>query len=225
MKNERWIQVSLEGPEMGRKLRNALSISYRLHNWAIGLLREHWLESMQVLTVNEMQPMMTYWMREQGIGEQVQRYSLDVALSRTILYFNNELRVVVSGVAGIADGLAVAVSLPEPVAEKDWNKVDIQSRTVWRRYLEDYGRLTSHFGTIFLEGDWPAEIRGYAKDLGVKTEILPHLWNSVTLKEGTILDDSVDEDMELWLMRFNFFKPESVAAKKRTKKGRLYDEE
>jgi hypothetical protein len=68
-------------------------------------------------------------------------------------------------------------------------------------------------------------MRGYAKDLGVKLEILPHLWNSITLKEGVILDDSVDEDAELWLMRFNFFKPESVAAKKRTKKGRLYVDE
>lgn len=224
METERWIKVSLESLEMGRKLRSAVAQSYLMHQWAMNLLREHWLSHMIVLTVNELQPMMTFWMREQGMDVAVQRYGMDIALSRTVLHFNDGLRPV-SVVGDRMQGESAVILLPQEVAEKEWKKIDIQARQVWKRYLEDYGRLTTHYGTLFLEGDWPAEMRGYSDDLGVRLEILPHLWNSVTLQEGAELEDSVEEDKDLWLMRFNFFKPDSYAAKKRTKKGKMYAEE
>lgn len=224
MSEERWIEISLDSYEMGRKLRDGIALSYKMHQWAMDVLRRHWIEKMQVLTVNEMQPMMTYWLRENGEEAVLQRFSLDIALSRTILYFNNNLQAVsVEEGSHNSQDIVVQVSLPNDVVCADWNKIDIQARQVWKRYLEDHGRLTTHYGTVFLEGDWTDQMRGYAKDLGVTLDILPHIWNSITLREIVLPKQSEGEEM--WLMRFNFFSPNSVAAKKRTKKGRMYVEE
>jgi hypothetical protein len=208
---------------MGRKLRTAVQYSYAMHKWAMGLLRKHWLENMTVLTVNELQPMMTYWMREQGMEPLVQRYGMDTALVRTVNHFNNGLKPLSVQAQGGQE--EAVIRMPTEATAEEWDRIDIQSRQVWRRYLEDYGRLTTSYGVLFLEGDWTQEMRGYAEDLEVKLEILPHLWNSVTLREGAEKEDSVDEDQELWLMRFNFFKPHSHAAKKHIKKGRMYVED
>jgi hypothetical protein len=222
MSQDRWVQASMESFEMGERIRTAISASYRMHLWAMEVLRKNWVETMQVPTINELQPMMTYWIREQGLEEVAQRYAMDAALSRTALHFNDQLRTVETTV--LHGEIVVSVRIPEPIAEKTWTTLEIQSRTIWRKYLEDYGRLTTAYGTVFLEGDWPEQMRGYAEDLGVGLDWLPAIWQSVTLKEGVIEEDTVDEDQELWLIRFNFFKPDSHAAKKRTKKGRLYAE-
>lgn len=223
MNEERWIEVSLESYEMSRRLRDAIQVAYQVHVWAMDLLKSHWMDTMQVLTINEMQPMMTYWLRERGLEEKAQRYALDASLAQTAIYFNNGLRLADTGRRD--HNPSVSVLIPPPAPEKEWNSLEIQSRQIWRKYLEDFGRLTTAYGTLFLEGEWPEEMRGYAEDLGVRLELVPALWQSITIKEVPILDDEPDPDAELWMIRFNFFKPDSFAGKKRAKKGKMYAEE
>ena len=117
MNEERWIEVSLESYEMSRRLREAIYVSYQVHTWAMGVLRDHWIETMQVLTINEMQPMMTYWLREQGLEAKAQRYSLDASLSQTAIYFNNGLRV--ADTSRREHNPSISVLVTEAAPEKD----------------------------------------------------------------------------------------------------------
>lgn len=205
-----WIDVSLESKEKEAEIELAINTCYVVHIWTVEQMKAVWTEELRLLTAKEMEPAMLRYVEKVGHEGRAQRFTLVAAMQKAITQFQKELRTASSTEE---DGGRMVVTLPPSVPKGRYTEMDIQSRIIWRRYLEDYGRLSTKYGLVFLEGNWPDIMRAYAERMEVGLEWLPLLWHSITLRE----------EIDGWKIRFNFYDPNSAQGKRRTKgKRRLH---
>jgi hypothetical protein len=204
---EFWIDTRLESAEMEGKLIHALNTCYLIHVWGMKWLKEHWVKNMVVLHHNELMPKLRLFLRENGYGEGVMGHSMETTLHRTI----NEFLLQLQPTMPIED--TVTIHLPSSVPKGAFTEIDIRSRKIWRKYLEEEGKLSSGYGTFYLEGEWVSTIRAQALDMRVGIDLLPHLWKSLTIREPV-------QTGQPWQVRFNFSdatSPRAVYKSKRKK--------
>lgn len=195
-----WVEASVESEEMGEAVLDGMIACENLRMWALHEMTKRWSATQGSPTTSELAPAMTQYIREKGI--EVQRYSLLAALNAAVTEFNREVRVM-----GTAENGAVHLVRFPTFEANSTLEIVFQSRFIWRKYIADYGRISTVYGSVFLEGDWPRSLKTQANELGASQEVFPYLIYAATLRnhEGD------------WLLRFNTHSPKSKAGKDRVR--------
>lgn len=213
-----WIMVSLESEEMGAKIRRALNMSYGVHLWAMKRIKEKWAKTLEVPRFSELSPELTQYISEytdRNSEVPAQRYALNLAVHKAVSRFHQEVRVVGEGIT--EDGTERTVHLPKDEPRGPYVQLDIQARSIWRKYIEQYGQVSTAYGMVFLEGDWREVLEQQAEYLGVSMQLLPYLWHSATIVEGSYKGED-------WQIRFNFHHPKSSTGKKKIRRKRQWQD-
>lgn len=188
---------------MEDKLRKAIAACKVAHEWAMMELRDQWSADRryQVKTA-DLVPGMTRYLSSMLMKEDAQRFSLVAALNRAVACFYQGIRVEMSGGEGER---SAKVHFPLPAQPEEYRMVDIQSRAIWKRYLEEHGRISTNYGSIFFEDEWVKALEGQALSIGISFSVIPYLIYSVSIRKKE----------EQWQAHFNFHHNTSQQGKKR----------
>lgn len=193
-----WVTITMESEEAEDTVRKAIAACVEVHDWSIGMLTTQWLinSSYRVKTADLM-PELTPLMTVHNIKDLAQRFAFMTTVSRAIARFYQELFV---GDIGLS---RAEVVFPAHRPPKCYQVLDIQQRTVWKKYMAEHSRISTHYGSMFLEGDWRKVLFDQAKEMKVQANLIPYLMYSVTVREK--------EDG--WEAHFNLHEPRSQHGK------------
>jgi hypothetical protein len=222
-----WLTISCESREMEARCLEAIAGCWMVHLWTLERLQECWQRTMQIPRSSELGPLLTNYLNKSEDMEsynEVKRYAFDVTVEKTISYFMRTLHVeqvniwedADTGIGKIPEkvGEETRVIFPEPIAADRWNQFYIRSRKTWQTYMPVQGRLSTAYGTFYLENnpqlekDWSSELEWIAEQLGVAPRYLPVLAHSITVAH---FEDNPRE----WRAKFNFHKPGSSFGKQK----------
>lgn len=212
-----WITITMESEEAEQKVRDALDSCKSVHEWAMMKLREKWTYSSAMkVGANDMVHAMTEFIWEKGIRPQAQRYSFVTALAQAVSRFNKEVTVQIGerkeGVMNNGETLMqteARIFFPEPAMPEEYRVIDVQSRSIWRRYMTNYDRISTYYGLMFLEGEWRKTLSDQACEQGISPDLIPFLIYSVSVRENGLG----------WQLHFNLHSSDSANGKKRTKQS------
>lgn len=199
-----WVGITVESEEMAERLYKALGACNIVHEWTMTEMRNRWNACM--VKSSELAPDMTQYIERLGIKEVAQRFSFLSTLSRAVSRFHQELEIEMTAEEGER---TVKIVFPLPAPPFPYRVLDIQNRTVWRKYMESHGRISTHYGSLFLEGEWIKKLSDQSSELNILSSTVPFLIYSVSLRQQG----------EEWQAHFNFHKAQSQQGKKRIKQG------
>lgn len=201
-----WIDTTVESEEMVEKLEIALEACKIVHEWTMMEMRTRW--NACTIKSSDLVPDMTKFIERMGVKDKAQRFSFLSTLSRAVSRFHQELAMEMTGEKG---DRTVKMVFPSPTPPTPYRVLDIQNRAVWRKYMEDHHRISTHYGSVFLEGGWIKTILDQSFELRILPSTVPFLIYSATLRER--------EEDKRWQVHFNFHKPESQQGKMRVKQS------
>lgn len=199
MNNEYWIEISLMGDYTADRIQQAVNSAWKVHNWTLNQLKEKFLETLRTPTNQEIKLNLSRYIKEEGLGKHTQRYTLDAAAEKAAAEFRNTLKV----------GELGQVDFPQPVEESEYTDIDIQVRKIWKRYLAQYGGISTTYGMLMLEGEWKFILAKQAANNKIVLAHFPNLWRDVTLRH---------KGEKNWI-KFNLYEPDSPVGKM---KARMY---
>lgn len=171
MNKEYWIPISLTSNDSRNRIKKAIKACHTVDTWTILRLQEQYIQRLKTPTNIEIQRDLTKFIREEGLLENAQRYSLNCAAVLAAEQFREQSKWKIDD----------QTMFPTPVPEESFTAIEIESRKIWKRYLELYGQLSTVYGPLLLEGDWKETLRQQAEDNKVRITKLPSLWKSITL--------------------------------------------
>jgi len=196
-----WIEVSPESAFTEEGLTAAIEDCMSIHEWAMEEMEKLWREGNFNPQANLLSARMGGYLRSQGSPVRAQRYSQVHALNRAVARFRQEM------VEDMEPGMTgVSFRFPNPSPTLAYEEIAIEGRSLWGKYVYQDGRVSTVFGSLFLEGDWEQTLAEQARLHGVTIEMLSYLWYSATVKKiggGP------------WLLRFNVHDPRSKMGKKK----------
>jgi hypothetical protein len=198
MTKQFWIDVEPESDEMDIKLSTALDICYEIYLWTLDTVAEIWINEKQVPRVGNLSKQLTQKIRDNARYREVQRYTLNKVIEAGITQFNQEL--------GIEDDGRVV--FPTPIKRDDYQTFTIPARGIWKKYLEDFSRISTAYGLLFVQGEWIEVLKNQAKNKKISMDYMPYLWHSVTIKKQG----------GMWQIHFNLHEVESHRGKVAQKK-------
>lgn len=178
MSDNFWIDISLQDDKSEKKLLEAIGALQEVHIWVVNTLNKHFIRDRKISPYAELRKEFNKHIRKEELWRYTQRYSLERAAEKTLPYYSASIRL-------NRDANLV------PVEYGDFLEVTIKSRKVWRKYLAEGGRITTIYGTIFMEGDWKKILRKQAGKIPL--DLFPYLWHSVTIRK---MEDG-------WKIKFN----------------------
>lgn len=203
-----WVDASLESEEMEEQVWTAIQQCENVRMWALHEMTQRWTAALGSPKVSELVPAMTKFVRQEGYD--IQRYTLLAALNTAVTDFNREVQVLGTDQGGMVH----LVKFPNFQPNLEHFELVFQARSIWHKYMSEYGRISTVYGSIFLEGDWISTLQLQARSLGVSDEVFPFLVYSASLR-GAMGGGA-------WAVRFNLHSPKSQIGKKkvRQKKAR-----
>lgn len=196
-----WVEVSLESEEMGDTVLEAMMECENMRLWAMQEMTKNWSVTEGSPTTSELAVHMTRYIQEHNV-QLAQRYSLLSALNSAVTEFNRQVRVLGTDQGGLVHLVRFPTLEPNSVLE-----IVIQARFIWRKYMAEYGRISTVYGSIFLEGDWMVILEDQMRDMQVSAEVFPYLIYSATLRN----------DNGEWLLCFNAHSPTSKVGRERVR--------
>lgn len=202
--SEYWVSVTTESEESEDKMRQAVSACGLVHKWTMEQVKKEWLlcPDYRVKT-SDLMPGMTTFLKTTEVLEMAQRFSYLTTVSRAIVRFYREMKVYKIGSTG------AEILFPNLGPPNSYQLLDIQARTVWLSYMRDYGRISTHYGSLFLEEGWQKILGEHAETFSVSPNAYPHLIYSATVKES----------LTGWRVYFNLHLPHSKQGKTRIKQS------
>lgn len=197
-----WTDVTMESDEMAERVRTAIFTCGMVHEWTMEMVKSQWLRdySYRVKT-SDLTPKLTHFIQEYSLQGLAQRFSFVSTVSKAICRFYRE--TVVDGVGYHGAEVNFPAVLPPPA----YKTLDVQHRSVWKKYMENHERFSTHYGSVFLGDGWVRILTSQAYALEIRASLVPYLIYSVTIREGE----------EGWQAHFNFHKPNSLQGRKREK--------
>lgn len=203
-----WIPVNLESEETEQQIRQAMDECESIRHWAFREMQLRWDATSGSAKSSDVLPALTAFARASHFT--VQHYSMVVALNQAVADFNERIRSDNSGIGG----QVVMVQMPQPQWPSPYAyELTVQSRAVWARYMANYGRISTAYGMVYMEGEWEETLKKQAERLGVYERMIPYLWYSATLKV----------EAGLWMAHFNIHRPDSSFGRKKKREGEKRD--
>jgi hypothetical protein len=199
-RNYDWINVSLADEEMESKLLDSLEICYLTYVWAFDQMIRHWRRYKEPPTRGRVIANFTNKRYEVDPKQSVQKRSLLFAIQEAMRAFDDKVRISQTDREGT--NLQVTLEMPTP---DDYYEITINNRSKWKKYLEEYGSISTTYGIFYLEDDWQKVFEAQAERLKVSLEVLPWLWNSLSIryKNGQ------------WQVRFNYYDPSTKVGRRK----------
>lgn len=172
IEKEFWIDVDLESEETKQKLETALDICYEIYQWSLKRITEMWIKDKQIPKVGSLSREMTQYIKEKPWYGKVQRYTLNRVLENAVAQFSKETTITEER----------TVVFPKEVFREEYDSLTIPSRRIWRKYLEEYSRISTTYGTFYMSGEWIKTMQSQAKYHKVTMVYVPYLWHSVTIR-------------------------------------------
>lgn len=198
-----WVSVTLGDDDMSSRLWTAMSECERIRQWTVEQMKKRWDPTEGSPKAGELVPHMTALVRSEGLTSQ--RFSLVSALYKAVSDFNQGIETEKIR----SDREVVKVHFPTQSNQK--YQLHIESRAVWAKYINLYSRLSTHYGTLYLEEGWEDVLTEQAHSLGVGTEVLPFLWHSIVLRP---------KNSSEWEIQFNLHNPRSKTGRQKMRKAR-----
>lgn len=183
---EFWIHVEPESDEMGILLDTALDICHEIYLWSLDIITELWINNKQIPRTGNISKKLTEKIKRNNRYRKVQRYTLNRVVESAIKQFNKELVIEDSG----------RVVFPTPIKRDDYAEFLIPARGIWKKYLEDYSRISTAYGMLFMEGEWIDTMKQQAKFEKITMDYFPYLWHNV----------SIQKTENEWKIHFNLHK-------------------
>lgn len=202
-----WVDASLESEEMGMAVLDAMIECENVRMWALQEIAQRWSVTQGSPTTSELVPAMTQYIRANNID--IQRYSLLAALNGAVTDFNRAVKVLGTDQGGRVH--LVRFPYPEPNSVLE---IVFQARSVWRKYMAQHGRISTVYGSIFLEGNWEEALSLQATALNVTDEVFPYLIYSAALRN----------DQGEWSLRFNVHSPKSQIGKRKVRQKKVREQ-
>lgn len=196
-----WVDASLESEEMEERVWRAMDEASYVRSWAVEELNARWHAATGYPTTAELVPAMTQFLKGKSYG--LQRYSLLAILNSTVTAFNRMVREEKLGDIAI-------VNLPK-IEFSETIELTFQARSVWPKYIMEHSRLSTVYGSVFLEGEWNFILAEQALSLRIPGGLFPYLCYSASLKTAA----------GLYQVRFNVHQPASREGKKLTRKKKV----
>ena len=200
---EFWIDVTTESPEMITKLDLVLDVCHEIYLWSLDRATEMWMENKEIPKVGHLSKELTKKIKGNREYQKVQRYTLNKVIEIAISQFFQELQIKEDGV----------VIFPTAIRRDDFNSFRIPVRRIWKKYLEEFSRISTAYGIFFMEGEWIKTLESQAGKNKITMFYMPYLWYNVTIRK-------VGED---WQIQFNLHQPQShqgrIAKEKMKREG------
>lgn len=200
MNNEHWIHISVVSDYTDIQIQQSIADCYMVHLWTLATLKEQFLKTLEIPPNQELDINLTLFVYMNELRKHTQRFTLSRAMEKTAAQFRRELRVEED-----------KIEFPSPIAQEDYNELDIQSRKIWHRYLEQYSGISTTYGMFLLEGEWKNILLNQAREIRVTPSYLPLLWYSVTVKK----------EETGYRLKFNLHDPTSIQGKRARRKLRV----
>lgn len=165
-----WIDVEPESEEMGTRLDTVLDICHAIYLWALDSVTEIWMKEKEIPKVGNLSKLLTEKIKRNESYRQVQRYTLNREIEFAISQFNQELKIREDG----------TIEFPKPVQRDVFT---IPSRTIWKKYLEDFSRVSTAYGLLFMQGEWQKTMILQAKQNKITMDYMPYLWHSLSIRK------------------------------------------
>lgn len=202
--NNFWMPVTFSDEKTAQRLQDALDALQEVHDWTMDYLKEYLVENLGVPPYKGFQEKLTILSRRKKLFRWTQQYSMRRTAEQTFSYFYTQYQM---------DEGKITLVKPRTV-----DRIQIQAREVWRKYLALYGLISTRYGPMYpndlADGtSWRSVLREQAGS--AEPDLIPFLWHSVTVK--------MTEDG--WQMRFNLHRKKFRFGKEAVKKWKeAYDQ-
>lgn len=201
MENE-WINVSPENDDMIGELLTSLEICYVTYVWAFDQMVAHWRKYKEPPTRSRVVANFTNKRHKIDPKATVQKRSLLFAIQQATHDFQSKIKVESSPSENGGTDYHLIVKTPTP---EDYYEITINNRSKWKKYLEEYGSISTTFGVFYLEGEWQKTFEKQAAHFRVSLEVLPWLWHSLTIRYKN----------DQWQVRFNYYDPSTKVGRRK----------
>lgn len=194
MSAEYWINAQPENETVEQEMLRTIKACHAIHLWT--------LEKVKILQdvrrSSDLSQLLTRELDEHRFTKykNVPRYPLERTVEKTLaLWFRRE-----------------EDTRLEPLPEEEFHQFRLPTRKIWKKYVENYSRLSTVFGSLFLEGGWEATLSSQAADIGTTKEFIPAICHSLEVKW---LNPG-------WQIAFNLHNPRSSLTKRRVDRSRYH---
>ena len=198
-----WFDITLESDEKEAELLGALYQAKELRSWANDEMKRRWSAVQGTAKTTDLLPAATAWLQEQE--NPLQHYTAISVLNQAVAAFNQSIKVDATGIGGQMR----IVDLPTSLEIAD-EELTVKSRSIWQRYLKNFGRVSTIYGAVYLDGDWEEKLEEQARESGTSLDLFPFLIYSATFRRKG----------REWKIRFNAHIPDSKFGRQRKKQGR-----
>lgn len=195
-----WIDVSPESEDRVGELFDSLEKCYLAYVWAFDQMIGHWKKYKEFPTRGRIIANFTNKRHKIDPSNTVQKRSFLFAISQAIRDFQEKIKISQADREGT--NYHVTVEIPSP---DDYYEVTINNRSKWKKYIQEYGSISTNYGTFYLEGEWQAVFERQAKKFKVGLEVLPWLWSSLTIRYKN----------DQWQVRFNYYDPSTKVGRRK----------
>lgn len=172
--NDYWIPISLYSENSAEKIENAITAAYCVHQWTLNRLSEEYQQHKFTPNIPEYKQSLTEYSKQERLYRGAQRFTLDQAMLKTMRWFRDTDKYT---------GWDIPFP-PKPIPAEEYTDIDINTRKIWRKYLEEFGQISTIFGMLTLEGQWGKVMIAQAKKLKISPASLPDRWHSLTIQRS-----------------------------------------
>lgn len=171
MSNDFWIPVSFNSELTEQKFAKAIDTCHLVHIFTVDALNNYFLALAEKYPYTLFRKELMVFIKEQKLVQHAQRYSLIRAAEKSFPYFSARCKL-------NSNSKFVKVN---PQTADQYNEIQFLSRQVWYKYMALNSLITTAYGTISLEDEWPQILTDQAESQGIPFKTIPFLAHSATL--------------------------------------------
>lgn len=171
--SEHWIPVLFTADDTAKRIDRAINIAYQVHLWTLERLSKNYRQHVFVVDAVDFKKNLTQYSKQEKLYRSAQRYTLDQAMLRTIAWWKEEEKY-----RSWKESFP-----PEALKADEYSGINIRCRKIWKKYLEEYGQISTVFGMLTLEEGWEKILHQQAKEMKIAPAELPSHWRSLTIRK------------------------------------------
>lgn len=201
---EYWIKVVSESKETDNKIGSALNACYDAHIWTLDTLKHIWERDLEIPRSSELGPELTRYILSSQARKDFYKGTARFSLNRAVEKASNEFRQKLQVVEG-------EVQYPDNPPKLPYLELEIPTRKIWNKYINSYGRISTHYGYLYLEDDWVDVVKQQVADIGIK---------EISYFTYFIYSTTIRQDEIGWSIHFHLHPPTSSLGKKAARKAK-----
>lgn len=196
-----WIDVSLENDDMEQTLRTSFEACYSAYVWTFDYMVSYWRKHKETPTQELV--IAKFRKRKENFSNDdvTQKQSLVYAIQQAMRDFHSQMKISQSD----QEGVSYQVTMPPLPSPEGYQEVTVNSRAKWRKYIQNFGGVSTIYGWLNLEGDWQRVFETEARRLKTSLDTLSYMCHSMTIREHE----------NRWQVRFNYHSPRSKVGKRK----------